>query len=754
MPKTDPVLGTLSQRISHALQTIRGIYVKLSLGCQEEIQDAEEASFDNFVTVLDNFIHTLKVQHKEREAEALLRAKDISLESRSHGGLDIELWKPLELSSCDAIVFWVEAWLQSLSAAEKSRLLPYPRPERPSQRRGMTLTEKIFAHHSIGPISPAGLRAGDFVRVVVDWVAASEISYFSISKTLWQLKSFKTWRNDRVWIAGDHVVDLRTYNTPWNRRLIHATEKAARDFKLTDYKEPNVSNTCSSGAVGCLTVGLGAADVAMSAITGETWFKVSECIHIRFFGVPHLGIGGKDIILHILGELKRNTVAAERIVEFSGPGYRNSAQSPGFFVPDDIVKTYVSGRKQKHRRSSSICFQPDPDAVYAETCEIDLATVKPLFAIYPSPDNVVPVPEKAGTYLDGCFIGAYTTTEEDLILAALVLDVGLKWNLSLAPGKRHLTPGSIPIRLRLEALGLLDLYQSAGFSLSAPGCSFCVGMGADQAGEGEVWLSSQNRNFKNRMGKGSIGNLSSAATVAASSFGMTVTDPAPFLAEIDVGFFNALKNRPGKSKFLQNSVQMEDIFYVEPSYEFSSKPTVESGSLPSEKNWDSPIETVSMRPPIGDRVIRLGDFVDTDAIAPADSLVTATTDEALGDHCMKYVMPEFRDKVRQGQKVLVAGKALGVGSSRETANAGDSAEIEISLDERQVRVAGLSFSFQLADMELALIENQGMPNAYEKFGSDIFQSLSSGGTVSTSESASKPLNGDTDIPATLRELQW
>lgn len=105
---------------------------------------------------------------------------------------------------------------------------------------------------------------------------------------------------------------------------------------------------------------------------------------------------------------------------------------------------------------------------------------------------------------DGVFIGACTTTEEDLILAALVLQVGLKQGLTLTKGKRHLTPGSLPIVKRLRELGLLDIYTAAGFEQSAPGCSFCIGMAVDQAHPGEKWLSSQNRNFENRMGKGDL----------------------------------------------------------------------------------------------------------------------------------------------------------------------------------------------------------------------------------------------------------
>jgi homoaconitase/3-isopropylmalate dehydratase large subunit len=104
--------------------------------------------------------------------------------------------------------------------------------------------------------------------------------------------------------------------------------------------------------------------------------------------------------------------------------------------------------------------------------------------------------------LDGCFIGACTTTEEDLVLAALVLEVGLQQGLELAIGKRMVVPGSLPIVSNLRVLGLLDVFEQAGFEQPAVSCSLCLGMGADRAGHGENWLSSQNRNFKNRMGHG------------------------------------------------------------------------------------------------------------------------------------------------------------------------------------------------------------------------------------------------------------
>jgi homoaconitase/3-isopropylmalate dehydratase large subunit len=163
----------------------------------------------------------------------------------------------------------------------------------------------------------------------------------------------------------------------------------------------------------------------------------------------------------------------------------------------------VNRRPIKKHKNAAIYFKPDEDATYAQSFEIDLSKVESGIALYPSPDNVVPVGEVSGTVLDGCFIGACTTAEEDLIIAALVLEAGLiKGWKPVERGRRIVVPGSKPIQHKLEKLGLIDVYQQCGFKVGVPGCSMCVGQGVDQAAAGEKWLSSQNRNFKNRMGPG------------------------------------------------------------------------------------------------------------------------------------------------------------------------------------------------------------------------------------------------------------
>ena len=159
-------------------------------------------------------------------------------------------------------------------------------------------------------------------------------------------------------------------------------------------------------------------------------------------------------------------------------------------------------RNPKHRKDA-LYYRPDDDAIYAETYTIDLDKVESFVARHPSPDDVVPVGEVAGTALDGCFIGACTTAREDLVLAALVLEAGLKKGFKpVSHGKRKVVPGSRPILRELEETGLANIYRQAGFEVGVPGCSYCVGMSVDTAGKGEIWLSSQNRNFENRMGPG------------------------------------------------------------------------------------------------------------------------------------------------------------------------------------------------------------------------------------------------------------
>jgi 3-isopropylmalate dehydratase small subunit len=377
----------------------------------------------------------------------------------------------------------------------------------------------------------------------------------------------------------------------------------------------------------------------------------------------------------------------------------------------------------------------------------------------------VPVTEIEGMALDGVFIGACTTAEEDLILGALVLEAGLKMGLTPSiTGKRKVTPGSLSITAKLRNLGLIDIYERAGFEIGAPGCSYCLGIAADKASEGEVWLSSQNRNFKNRMGKGSIGNLASAATVAASSFDMKVRDPRFLLDRIDQARFQDMLKSTGLTSEAERELTVDaniQIDVTEPNPELADAAS-SSGALPP--------PPAAINEVITGRVQRFGDHVDTDAIIPAE-FMPGTSDEDLGTHCFQYVRPEFRDKAMEGYTIVVAGAGFGSGSSREEAPralkgcgikaviaksfafiyarnqpnmalmgitvenydrfyalALEGAHIKIDVANRLVTVQKPSgngeeetFKMVLSRMEERLIAGGGVTDLYEKYGSSLFR---------------------------------
>ncbi|KAL4894255.1 hypothetical protein BDV59DRAFT_207278 [Aspergillus ambiguus] len=776
-------------------------------------------------------LRVLKAHGYEREAAALDDVLVICKEPRELGGLGIvnSDGKYSTAPEQEAeILFLISAWLESLNSTDRAKSPPPCLTVRPSGRRGMTLSEKIFALHDT--TRKGWVEPGELIRVDVDWVIASEASWSkkSMERTYNNLGKPGIFRNDRFWLAGDHVVDPRVNRFPKVKALIDASERAKHVFKMTDYQGMNYtilhtefyreraqpgmivigsdSHTCSSGALGCLAIGLGAADVTLPLVTGETWMKVPESVNVRFIGRLRPGISGKDTILYILQQLRRNTVAAERIVEFTGPGTKHLSCDArfaicnmttefggitGVFVPDQITSDFIKKRKLPRHKNTSIYFQPDSDAQYAETHEIDLGKVCSFMALYPNPDDVVPVTDHEGMPLDGCFIGACTTAEEDLILGALVLEQGLEKGLKPVPqGKRKVVPGSMPILHRLRKLGLIEVYEKAGFEIGIPGCSYCVGMSADQAAPGEVWLSSQNRNFENRMGKGSIGNLASAATVAASSLEMKLRDPGDLLDGIHTEKLQMLRDDLHRCTQPTHS---HEPTYVEPSGH-----PAESTITMSTENQASEIDTItapttSEGHQITGKLQRLGDFVDTDALAPAGFLIDMKNNEIAGRHCLQYTHPDFRQRASNGFNIVVAGKAFGCGSSREQAvmalrgcgikcviaksfafifqrnmpslgllgitmtdenffeAAQDGVDITIDFNDSAIWVSNRRFEFEISQMERELFQYGGIASAFHKFGKRLFEEMTSRSSTRTSEITFGFNDGYSRKQA---ELQW
>ncbi len=421
------------------------------------------------------------------------------------------------------------------------------------------------------------------------------------------------------------------------------------------------SHTSSHGGMGAFAIGLGGADITVAMVLGESWIEVPEAISVEYRGRMPFGFSGKDVILKTLGDLGRNTVAMERSVEYGGEAARHFTTDMrftianmtaefgglnGIFEADGMVAEWLA-RRDGHNDAARY-FRADADAEYVERFVIDLDALEPQVAKPFSPDNVHPVSGVAGMALDGCFIGACTTTEEELVLGGMVLEAMLAAGHTPAATKNRLVvPGDLAIEARLRDAGLLEAYDKAGFRIGPPGCSMCLGVASERAGEGEVWITSQNRNYQNRMGKGSLAWLATASTVAASAMELKVADPRPWLSGLDQDRYHRILGRSPDAPLPEVTAAAAAPLTPPADNGAGEIAGGEGGTLSA-------------------RVHRFGDHIDTDAIIPGD--FCHLTDLAdLGRHCFHYVAPGFADEVAKGRSVVVAGEGWGSGSSREQA---------------------------------------------------------------------------------------
>ncbi len=551
----------------------------------------------------------------------------------------------------------------------------------------MTLTQKILYAHAIRP-PRNGLRAGDIVRIKVDWTIASELAWNGMNQTWAALGKPPVHDKERFYLAVDHTVDPVTLATDKRaQKLADLSRDFAREAGIKYFYDANEtilhtrfyrdlvqpgevvlgadSHTSSHGGLGAFAIGLGGADITVAMVLGESWIEVPEAIAVEYRGAVPFGFGGKDVILETLGKLGRNTVAMERSVEYIGEATRHFTTDMrftianmtaefgglnGIFEADATVAHWLHMHRRSHKDEARY-FQADADASYLDRFVIDLANMEPKVAKPFSPDNCFNVSEVAGMEFHGGFIGACTTTEEELVLGGMLLERMLADGLTPVPTRNRLVvPGDLDIQARLREAGLLSAYERAGFRIGPPGCSMCLGVASERAAEGEVWLTSQNRNYENRMGKGSFAWLASAATVAVSAPGLKVADPRPVLAQLDQDRYRRILRR-------DLDVHVPAVESVEPTP--VAAPAGSTAAATGGGAQSAPAAVVG-------RVQRFGDHIDTDAIIPGEFChLTSFTD--LGEKCFFHVKPGFAAHVREGFSIIVAGEGWGSGSSREQA---------------------------------------------------------------------------------------
>jgi methanogen homoaconitase large subunit len=407
---------------------------------------------------------------------------------------------------------------------------------------GRTLAEQILAH-----ASRRAVAAGDLVVVEPDLVMAHDSLTPSIVRIMREeLGVERVHDPDRVAVVIDHVAPASTTGTANQQNAVRrfATEQGITRFfdvgrgichqVLVEegLARPGMlvigsdSHSTSYGAVGAFGSGMGSTDVALALATGRTWLRVPETIRIDIEGRFHRGVGAKDLALRIGRDL---TIAGANYcaVEYHGldwldlPGRQTIASmavelgaKAGIVPPTGVVAP---------RHDTPEWLAVDPGARYARRLTIDLDTLQPQVALPHAVDRVVDVGEVAGTPVDVVFVGTCTNGRyEDLRTVADVLR-----GRRIAPGVRLLvTPASSRELSRAIDDGTLSALIAAGATLTTPGCGPCMGRHNGTLGDGEVCVSTGNRNFRGRMGSPDARiYLASPSVAAATALTGTISNP-------------------------------------------------------------------------------------------------------------------------------------------------------------------------------------------------------------------------------------
>jgi len=294
------------------------------------------------------------------------------------------------------------------------------------------------------------------------------------------------------------------------------------------------SHTVTAGGIGAFATGMGSTDVAITLALGKTWLKVPESIKIVVSGNFRKGISVKDLILYLIGLIGADG-ATYQALEFSGDTVANmtmpqrltianmaveAGAKVGLFAADKVTRDYLvaQGRGDDYQPLS-----PDADATYEKTIDIDAASLEPMVAQPHTVDNTAPARELKGTKIQQVVIGTCTNGRlEDLAVAATILQGKQRHpetRLIVAPASRQILLAAIKT-------GYIQTLIEAGAVILPPGCGPCLGLHQGVLGNGEVCLSTANRNFRGRMGNpNAFIYLSSPATAAASAITGEITDP-------------------------------------------------------------------------------------------------------------------------------------------------------------------------------------------------------------------------------------
>lgn len=420
---------------------------------------------------------------------------------------------------------------------------------------GMTMTQKILADHA----GVKEVHAGELIEANVDIVMANDITG-PMALPIFKKMADKVFDKDKVVLVPDHFTPNKDIKSAENSKAIR---EFSREQGLTHHMEQGKcgvehailpesgivvagdavigadSHTCTYGAIGAFSTGVGTTDIATGMATGQLWFKVPSAIKFNLHGKLPKYVSGKDVILHIIGRIGVDG-ALYKSMEFTGEGVKELSMADrfticnmaieagaknGIFPVDEVAIEYLD----KHAKREYKIYEADEDAEYEEVVDVDLSVIRPTVAFPHLPGNAKTVDEIEAMdkiYIDQVVIGSCTNGRmEDLRKAAAILK-GKK----VADNVRVMViPATQKIYLQCILEGILETFVEAGCAVNTPSCGPCMGGHMGVLAKGEKCVSTTNRNFVGRMGDvESLIYLASPETAAASAIAGYIANPEKF----------------------------------------------------------------------------------------------------------------------------------------------------------------------------------------------------------------------------------
>ena len=420
---------------------------------------------------------------------------------------------------------------------------------------GMTMTQKILADHA----GVKEVHAGELIEANVDIVMSNDITG-PMALPIFKKMADKVFDKDKVVLVPDHFTPNKDIKSAENSKAIR---EFSREQGLTHHMEQGKcgvehailpesgivvagdavigadSHTCTYGAIGAFSTGVGTTDIATGMATGQLWFKVPSAIKFNLHGKLPKYVSGKDIILHIIGRIGVDG-ALYKSMEFTGEGVKELSMADrfticnmaieagaknGIFPVDEAAIEYLD----KHAKREYKIYEADKDAEYEEVVDVDLSAIRPTVAFPHLPGNAKTVDEIEAMdkiYIDQVVIGSCTNGRmEDLRKAAAILK-GKK----VADNVRVMVvPATQKIYLQCILEGILETFVEAGCAVNTPSCGPCMGGHMGVLAKGEKCVSTTNRNFVGRMGDvESLIYLASPETAAASAIAGYIANPEKF----------------------------------------------------------------------------------------------------------------------------------------------------------------------------------------------------------------------------------